>query len=131
MNEVTSVFTRRANRRKFLRNGMFAAGAAGVGMLTDGLFTFGDNRDDNHDRVPITKGDIAILRFLSALEEVEEDLWTQYSELGGVQDNEVSGVNGGIHFTRPPYRFLMATCLNTSTTTPMTRSVITASSTLS
>ena len=26
---------------------------------------------------------------------IESDLWVQYSELGGVQDNEVSGVNGG------------------------------------
>src|SRR6202020_763089 len=33
--------------------------------------------------------------FLSALEQIEEDLWIQYSELGGTQDNEISGVNGG------------------------------------
>ncbi len=47
------------------------------------------------DRAPLTKGDISILTFLSALEQVEEDLWRQYSELGGTQDNEVSGLNGG------------------------------------
>ena len=29
------------------------------------------------------------------MEQVEADLWIQYSELGGTQDNEVSGVNGG------------------------------------
>src|SRR5580700_2628260 len=83
-----------SNRRKFLRNGMLAAGAAtmGASLLTGGLSAFGRDRDDNS---PVTKGDIAILRFLNALEQIEADLWIQYSELGGVQDNEVSGVNGG------------------------------------
>jgi len=96
MNDATSVFNRRSNRRKFLRNGMLAAGAAtvGAGMLP-GLSAFGRDNDEKDDRAPITKGDIAVLTFLSALEQVEEDLWTQYSELGGTQDNEVSGLNGG------------------------------------
>ncbi|HXA84477.1 MAG TPA: hypothetical protein VNZ47_05350 [Candidatus Dormibacteraeota bacterium] len=48
------------------------------------------DQEDNHKN-PISKGDIAILRFLQALETVEADLWLQYSELGGTQDNEVSG----------------------------------------
>jgi hypothetical protein len=97
MNDATSVFNRRSNRRKFLKNGMLAAGAAtvGAGLLPGKLSAFGRDNDDQDDRAPITKGDIAILTFLSALEQVEEDLWMQYSELGGVQDNEVSGVNGG------------------------------------
>ncbi len=88
-----SVFGTASNRRSFLRNGMVTAGAATVGaaLLPTGLRAW----DDDSDRAPITKGDIAILRFLNALEQVEADLWTQYSELGGVQDNEVSGVNGG------------------------------------
>jgi hypothetical protein len=93
VNDAGSVFNRRTNRRKFLKNGMIAAGAAtvGAGMLTGGLSAFAQE----DDRAPITKGDIAILRFLSALEQVEEDLWRQYSELGGTQDNEISGVSGG------------------------------------
>ena len=96
MNDATSVFNRKSNRRKFLRNGMLAAGAAtvGAGMLP-GLSAFGRDNDEKDDRAPVTKGDIAILTFLSALEQVEEDLWLQYSELGGTQDNEVSGLNGG------------------------------------
>jgi len=75
---------------------MFAAGAAtlSTGLLAGGLSAFGQDREDD-DGAPITKGDVAILRFLSALEQIEEDLWVQYSELGGTQDNEVSGVNGG------------------------------------
>jgi hypothetical protein len=97
MSEATGLFNRRSDRRKFLKNGMLAAGAAtaGVGMLAGGLSAFGSDREGDDDRAPITKGDIAILSFLSALEQVEEDLWRQYSELGGTQDNEVSGLNGG------------------------------------
>jgi hypothetical protein len=95
MSDVKGMLQRPANRRKFLKNGMIAAGAAvGAGVLSGGTSAFAFDRDDD-DRAPITRGDVAILRFLSALEEVEEDLWRQYSELGGTQDNEVSGVNGG------------------------------------
>jgi hypothetical protein len=87
---------RPANRRSFLKNGALGVGAAamGAGLLANGLPAFGWEGDDD-DRAPITKGDIAILRFLNALEQVEADLWLQYSELGGTQDNEVSGVGGG------------------------------------
>jgi hypothetical protein len=97
MSDATGLFNRRSSRRKFLKNGMLAAGAAtvGAGIMTGGLSAFGRDREDDDDRAPITKGDIAILSFLSALEQVEEDLWRQYSELGGTQDNEVSGLNGG------------------------------------
>lgn len=35
---------------------------------------------------PLTRGDIAILRFLAAAELIESDLWDQYAELGGVTD---------------------------------------------
>jgi Ferritin-like domain len=93
MKEKGSVFGSGSNRRSFLRNATVAAGAAtmSAALLPTGLRAF----DDDNDRAPITKGDIAILRFLNALEQVEADLWQQYSELGGTQDNEVSGVNGG------------------------------------
>jgi hypothetical protein len=42
----------------------------------------------------LTPGDAAILRFLSAAEILETDLWQQYNELGGVQDSEVPGGTG-------------------------------------
>jgi hypothetical protein len=38
---------------------------------------------DDSDR-GLTKGDIAILRLLAAVELIESDLWLQYAELGGV-----------------------------------------------
>jgi hypothetical protein len=84
----------RANRRAFLKTGALAAGATAstVGVLLNGRAFAFDQQDDGR---PITKGDIAILRFLNALEQVEADLWRQYSELGGTQDNEVSGTAGG------------------------------------
>ncbi len=84
-----------AGRRAFIKKGLAAAGTAtmSAGLLAKGLSVFGQDRDESSD--DLTQGDIAILRFLNALEQVEADLWTQYSELGGVQDNEVSGVNGG------------------------------------
>src|SRR6516225_9604662 len=81
----------RSNRRSFLKRSTAAASAATIGaaLMPTGLRAF----DDDSGR--ITGGDIAILKFLQALEQVEADLWLQYSELGGVQDNEISGVNGG------------------------------------
>jgi hypothetical protein len=83
------VFSGRNNRRSFLRNGMVAAGAmtAGVGLVS-GSAAFADGED----RAPITKGDIAILTFLSALEQVEADLWIQYAELGGPTPNVPSSI---------------------------------------
>jgi len=83
------------SRRAFIKKGFAMAGAASMGaaLLDNRFSTFAQGRDE--DGGDITRGDIAILRFLNALEQVEADLWLQYSELGGVQDNEVSGVNGG------------------------------------
>src|ERR1700675_2141900 len=96
MKKETKVSNSGKNRRLFLRNSMIAAGAAsmGAGLLPGSLSAFAGERNED-DRAPITKGDIAILTFLQALEQVEADLWIQYSELGGIQDKEVSGVNGG------------------------------------
>ena len=89
-----NTFTRSTNRRAFFKKGAVAAGAATLGgSLRGNPFAFGQDQQDSE--TPITRGDIAILRFLSAAEQIEADLWTQYSELGGTQDNEVSGVNGG------------------------------------
>jgi hypothetical protein len=94
MSELENLIKNPGNRRSFLKTGITAAGAAtiGAGLLGSRLPAFGQERDRDGD---LTKGDIAILKFLNALEQIEADLWIQYSELGGTQDNEVSGVNGG------------------------------------
>jgi hypothetical protein len=94
MSKFENLIKKPGNRRTFLKTGITAAGGAtiGAGLLGSGLPAFGQERDRDGN---LTKGDIAILKFLNALEQIEADLWIQYSELGGTQDNEVSGVNGG------------------------------------
>jgi hypothetical protein len=95
MKRKGSGFSTGSDRRTFLKRGMLAAGAVttmGAGLLPKGLSALDVEEKDSG---PLTAGDIAILRFLQALETIETDLWIQYSELGGLQDNEVSGVNGG------------------------------------
>jgi hypothetical protein len=93
MKQLTEFLERGADRRSFLKNGMVAGAAAtvGAGILGSGLPAFARETNDS----TITKGDIDILRFLAAAEIIETDLWEQYTELGGVQDSEESGVNGG------------------------------------
>jgi hypothetical protein len=85
MKRVINGIRNLASRRSFLKRGMFAAGAAG------GSAAFGQSRADG----PITRGDVAILRFLAAAEIIETDLWVQYNELAGVQDSEVPGITEG------------------------------------
>lgn len=92
MKNVSGVFNRNANRRTFLKNGVVAAGAAAIGggLLGTGLSAFGSETTSG-----ISTGDAAILRFLCAAEIIETDLWQQYAELGGVQDNQLPGLTGG------------------------------------
>jgi hypothetical protein len=82
---------RPTNRRAFLTTGMVAAGAAtmGASLLPGTSAAF----SGEEDRAPITKGDIAILTFLSALEQVEADLWIQYAELGGATNQGKSPID--------------------------------------
>ncbi len=94
MKKEGNMFTKGSTRRSFLKNGTVAGAATvGAGLLSGKAFAF--DREDEDGRAPITKGDIAILRFLQALEQVEEDLWRQYAELAGTQDNEFTGLTGG------------------------------------
>jgi hypothetical protein len=94
MKEKGSVFSRVNNRRSFLKNGMVAAGATtmGTALLPGTAAAFGREEED-HDHAPITKDDIAILTFLSALEQVEADLWIQYAELGGATNQGLSPID--------------------------------------
>jgi hypothetical protein len=94
MRKEGNVFMKGSTRRSFLKNGTVAGAATmGAGLLAGNAFAF--DQEVGVDRAPTTRGDIAILRFLQALEQVEEDLWRQYAELGGTQDNEFSGLTGG------------------------------------
>ncbi|MGC2726453.1 MAG: ferritin-like domain-containing protein [Candidatus Acidiferrales bacterium] len=92
MEKEKNVTARPVNRRSFLKKGVLAGGAAtiGAGFIGGKSFAFAQERSERP-----TKGDIAILRFLNALEQIEADLWLQYAELGGVQDSTIPGANGG------------------------------------
>ena len=75
------------NRRSFMRNSLVAGAAAtvGAGILANSNFAVAQGASGM-----LTKGDVAILQFLAAAEIIESDLWLQYQELGGVQDDEVA-----------------------------------------
>ena len=76
---LDTIWERVVGRRSFLK-GVGLAGAAAIpaaGAL-GGATAFASAG-------PITKGDVAILRFLAAAEIIETDLWEQYNELGGVK----------------------------------------------
>lgn len=92
MKENGCAFRGAKNRRSFLKNGMAAAGAAtmGAALLPGGAAAFAREEDEHS---PISKGDIAILTFLSALEQVEADLWIQYAELGGATNQGLSPID--------------------------------------
>jgi Ferritin-like domain len=93
MKKEVNVFAGSTDRRTFLKKGTVAAGAAtvGAGLLTGGPSAFG--QEESNAGPHITKGDIAILTFLSALEQVEADLWIQYAELGGATNQGLSPID--------------------------------------
>ena len=85
--EVTFPEKKAFNRRSFLRNSVVAgaavtAGSAILGNVPSVL------AQETHGH--LTRGDAAILRWLAAAEIIESDLWLQYQELAGTQDDEVS-----------------------------------------
>lgn len=86
MEKHESGIKRPVNRRSLLKSGMLAGGAAVVGAGT-GLFSGGKSAFGQDSGRGLTKGDVAILRFLAAAELIESDLWTQYAELGGIGNN--------------------------------------------
>jgi hypothetical protein len=76
------------NRRSFLKQSIVGVGAVGVGVSLLPV----DLAAQNGPRKP-SRGDIAILTFLSALEQVEADLWIQYAELGGATNQGLSPID--------------------------------------
>jgi len=88
--------TKRSPRRSFLK-GLGVVGAAlSVGSLLEATAE-ADDHDRHRHFLPI--GDAAILRFLAAAEILETDLWQQYNELAGIQDDEVPGGSGNEAYT--------------------------------
>jgi hypothetical protein len=82
MENTKDLMKQTVNRRALLQKGAMAAGAATLGAVLGGGQKLAFGQDYGDDR--LTKGDIAILRFLAAAELIESDLWQQYAELGGI-----------------------------------------------
>ena len=75
-------------RRSFLKGlgvaGAVVTGATVLESVPSALAEPGRGR--------LTRGDAAILSWLAAAEIIESDLWLQYQELAGIQDNEVAAI---------------------------------------
>jgi hypothetical protein len=71
-------------RRSFIKRlGAASVALGSVGLLQRDVFS-------EESSGSLTKGDAGLLRFAAAGEIIESDIWLQYQELAGVQDNEVS-----------------------------------------
>ncbi len=112
----------RTSRRAFVVGGLGAAAGVASGGLAAGVGV-ADAADGS-----LSAGDAAILRFLSAAEILETDLWQQYNELCGIQDGEVPGGSGNKAYTEA-LAYSTRTWPSTSTTTPRTSSRTSRSST--
>ena len=76
------------NRRSFLKKGMMTASIATSGDILSSQSLPAFAQEPGEDGAGLTQGDIAILRFLAAVELIESDLWTQYAELGGLTSGQ-------------------------------------------
>jgi hypothetical protein len=83
------------SRRAFLATGLAAGAGAGLLPLGRAATALADTASST-----LKSGDAAILRFLSAAEIIETDLWVQYNELGGIQDSELQGGGGSPRYVR-------------------------------
>ena len=86
---ITTPAKKSLDRRSFLKNSVIAGAAvtAGAAVLENVPSALAEPGNGH-----LTRGDAAILRWLAAAEIIESDLWLQYTELGGTQDNEVSTI---------------------------------------
>jgi hypothetical protein len=73
----------KVERRSFLK----ALGVGSAALSAGALMVTPSRAAENGS---ISRGDAALLRFAAAIELIESDLWLQYAELGGVQDDEVA-----------------------------------------
>jgi hypothetical protein len=95
MQDDGNIISRRHDRRSFLKTGLAATGAATVGTALLARATAASAQTGG-----LTAGDAAMLQFLAAGEAIEADFYTQYNELGGIQDSEVPGGTGNPVYTR-------------------------------
>jgi hypothetical protein len=96
MQNHANVITSPRSRRSFLKTGLATTGAvaAGSGFLARATAA------SAQASTGLTAGDVAMLRFLAAGEALEADFYSQYNELGGIQDGELPGGTGSREYTR-------------------------------
>jgi hypothetical protein len=85
--------SRIVKRRSFLKS----LGVAGATMSAGALLATELQGEEHSGR--LSRGDAAILRFLAAAEIIETDIWQQYNELAGIQDDQVPGGSGNELYT--------------------------------
>ncbi|HET7048434.1 MAG TPA: hypothetical protein VFI54_09235 [Solirubrobacteraceae bacterium] len=95
MQDDGNLISRPHDRRSFLKTGLATTGAATVGTALLARATAASAQTGG-----LTAGDAAMLRFLAAGEAIEADFYTQYNELGGIQDSEVPGGTGNPVYSR-------------------------------
>jgi hypothetical protein len=86
------------DRGFFSTSGRLESSVAAAGAMLSKVrsTSFGQNLDYTNDR--LTKGEVAILRFLTAIELIESDLWQQYDELGGATTTEQNDYQLALQF---------------------------------
>ncbi len=77
-----------SDRRAFLKTSAMAGAALAASSVSAIAQQAGTS-------TALTRGDVAVLRFLAATEIIEADLWLQYAELGGTQDHQLPGLPTG------------------------------------
>lgn len=70
--------------KNVVRRRSFLSGLGALGVALPAGTLLADDDDERSHGKKLTRGDVAILRFLAAAEIIETDLWKQYNELGGV-----------------------------------------------
>ena len=80
---LQSLQQKRFGRRRFLRQAGLAGAAA---MPAAAVVAEAAQARSRHRSNAPTQGDFALLRFLSAAEIIETDLWVQYAAFGGAND---------------------------------------------
>jgi len=86
--DVSSIAKKAFNRRSFMRNSVLAGAVMTGASVLDGVPAALAEPGKGH----LTRGDAAILKWLAAAEIIETDLWLQYQELTGLQDDEVAKI---------------------------------------
>lgn len=91
--EGTEGTSQRGVRRRSFLKGLGIAGAAmsaSALLPATSLFASQPTAQSGEPQSKLTRGDVAILKFLAAAELIESDLWIQYNELGGVKGGNPS-----------------------------------------